>query len=57
LTGQKTCSLLNERIKQELISLGFISIYENTLVWNRSLHSPVQKSRRAVLQQVNKPLA
>ncbi|MBL2299807.1 NYN domain-containing protein, partial [Klebsiella pneumoniae] len=38
--------------KQELISLGFISIYENTLVWNRSLHSPVQKSRRAVLQQV-----
>ncbi|EMQ3917134.1 TPA: NYN domain-containing protein [Escherichia coli] len=52
VTGQKSCSLLNERIKQELIRLGFITIYEKTLVWNRSLHSPAQKNRRAVLQQV-----
>ncbi|OFB56062.1 hypothetical protein, partial [Klebsiella pneumoniae] len=52
VTGQKSCSLLNEQIKQELIRLGFITIYEKTLVWNRSLHSPAQKSRRAVLEQV-----
>lgn len=52
VTGEKSCSLLNERIKQELIRLGFISINEKTLVWNLSLHSPARKNRRAVLQQV-----
>lgn len=52
VTGEKSCSLLIERIKQELVRLGFISIYEKTLVWNRSLHSPNQKNRRPVLKQV-----
>lgn len=52
VTGEKPFSLLNERIKQELIRHGFISIYENTVVWSRSLHSPGQKNRRVVLQQV-----
>lgn len=52
VTGEKSCSLLIELIKQELVRLGFISIYEKTLVWNRSLHSPAQKNRRAFLQQV-----
>lgn len=52
LTGEKSSSLLNEQIKQELIRLGYISVYEKTIVWKRQLHHPTSRNKRAVLRQV-----